>query len=79
MADFLLFWLAKYLVELAIPALIFFVFLLAMIPGTIHQMRCRHDRSVRETSSCDAICNDCHKNLGFIDAWRKQNVGKEPS
>lgn len=47
--------------------------------------RCRHD-SFYETMSCDAICMDCGKNLGFIgdldrtkcvvdndpDAWNKR-------
>jgi uncharacterized membrane protein YqiK len=37
------------------------------------QALCKHERGVRETSSCDAICNQCGKNLGFISLWRKEH------
>lgn len=29
------------------------------------QWRCKHTRTF-ENGSCDEICRDCHKNLGFI-------------
>ena len=32
---------------------------------------CKHDLGVMETQSCNAICKQCGKNLGFIGAWRK--------
>jgi hypothetical protein len=35
------------------------------------QSRCLHDGGVRETMNCDAICEKCGKNLGFIGTWRK--------
>lgn len=40
--------------------------------------RCRHAGRISENRSCDAICDDCGKNLGFIGAWRdKQKSGNE--
>lgn len=30
------------------------------------QWRCKHTAGVSETMSCDAICKECGKNLGFI-------------
>ena len=54
------------------------VFLLMAIPVAflygkylIKQALCKHDGFVCETSSCDAVCSDCGKNLGFIGPWRK--------
>jgi hypothetical protein len=38
-------------------------------PRMIRQARCAH-LHYRETGSCDAICNDCGKNLGFIGRIR---------
>ena len=35
------------------------------------QAWCKHADGVRETSSCDAICRTCGKNLGFVGDWRK--------
>ncbi len=32
---------------------------------------------VRETMACDAVCTDCGKNLGFIQAWRDANRGNK--
>ena len=36
------------------------------------QWRCKHDGFIHETQSCDAICANCLKNLGFIGAWREK-------
>ena len=33
------------------------------------QRKCKHER-YRETMSCDAVCCDCSKNLGFIGTVR---------
>jgi len=44
---------------------------LFQIPRVIRQSRCKHDR-VFETGSCDAVCIECRKNLGFIGTWRDQ-------
>lgn len=48
-----------------------FVILVAAIsaPRLLRQSRCKHVH-FRETGSCDAVCNDCGKNLGFIGSWR---------
>lgn len=35
----------------------------------IRQKRCKH-ASYHETGACDAVCNDCGKNLGFIGRIR---------
>ena len=43
------------------------------IPRMFKQWRCKHDRSVQETMSCQAICNDCNKDLGFIGLWREKH------
>ncbi len=32
------------------------------------QWRCKHDGRINETQACDAICDKCGKNLGFIGA-----------
>jgi hypothetical protein len=43
--------------------------LMISAPRWIKQQRCQHQH-YRETSACDAICNDCGKNLGFIGRIR---------
>lgn len=43
--------------------------ILLSLPNWIRQQRCKHIR-YHETMSCDAICNDCGKNLGFIGKIR---------
>jgi Na+-transporting methylmalonyl-CoA/oxaloacetate decarboxylase gamma subunit len=40
------------------------------------QWRCKHERYY-ETMSCDAICNHCRKNLGFIGNLRDKNNGSK--
>lgn len=45
------------------------VFLAATVPKRLQQYRCKH-LHYRETGACDAICNDCGKNLGFIGRIR---------
>lgn len=55
---------------LALLALALLVF---VAPGAIKrawkQSRCKHE-SYRETMACDAICNACGLNLGFIGTLR---------
>jgi len=74
MREYLWFWAAKGLVEIGIALgilmLIGLVVLAVSIPMLIRQSRCSHSK-VTETRSCDAICVDCGKNLGFIGTWRK--------
>ena len=49
--------------------------LIALAMQLALQAICKHLR-VYETKSCDAICRDCGKNLGFIQNWR-DTTGKE--
>jgi hypothetical protein len=37
---------------------------------------CKHAEYF-ETMACDAICNKCHKNLGFVEKSRKDPNRKE--
>lgn len=46
-------------------------YLSIVIKEKLKQRRCTHER-YSETSSCDAICHSCGKNLGFIGNLRKQ-------
>lgn len=49
------------------------IFLLYLWASTaIRQARCKHDGSVGETRECDAICDQCGKNLGFIGLRREK-------
>lgn len=70
MADFILFWLAKHLLDFALLLLIVVAAMVVMLPTVRRQARCKHDGDVNETSACDAICRKCGKNLGFIGTWR---------
>ena len=63
------------LIDVIAVTLIFLLFVTGMIYWiiqTINQTWCKH-LSYRETMSCDAICNKCGKNLGFIMYQRKKN------
>ena len=42
----------------------------------IRNLFCKHEEFF-ETMACDAVCNKCHKNLGFIDYSRKNPSRKE--
>lgn len=59
--------------ELAITASIVVALCLGLLvlnlPKAIRRSRCKHIR-YHETGACDAICNDCGKNLGFIGSIR---------
>lgn len=69
----ILFWLAKpiaeFLLAFAVILVIALFFLVCSVPRMIRQVRCKHP-SVRETMACQAICNHCGKDLGFIQTWR---------
>lgn len=47
------------------------------LPGAWRQGRCKHDGDFRETMACDAICDKCGKNLGFIQPWRDRKAARE--
>ena len=40
----------------------------------LRESRCKHDKGVRETHACHAICIECGKDLGFIGTWRDKNI-----
>lgn len=73
-----MFWLMKPLAELAwalaVLGFVMAVYGLYQLPGAIRQWRCKHARAF-ENGRCDAICYDCHKNLGFIGTWRDKQKG----
>ncbi len=75
MSDYIVFWLSKYLADALIVLLVIFAIatgcLLAYLPILFRQLRCKH-QSFRETSACDAICNNCGANLGFIENLRSK-------
>lgn len=51
-----------------VPVIVWLIAWLAQ--DCIKKAKCKHDEGVNETSSCDAICKKCGKNLGFIGNWR---------
>jgi hypothetical protein len=58
--------------DVIIVAFLLIMGVILSIHGTkqyIKQSRCKHEH-FRETMSCDAICKDCGKNLGFIGSVR---------
>ncbi len=67
-------WFMKPFAELAFGLLLLAVIgigaALFSIPRIIRQRRCKHERFY-ETRSCDAVCTDCGKNLGFIGTVRE--------
>lgn len=60
-----------------ITFILFLIFLLAWcIRDWWVQWRCKHE-SYYENMACDAICNHCRKNLGFIGTVREQRNGRK--
>lgn len=70
MKDALIFWMAQHVANLIVAAFILVAAVLVILPELIRQALCKHEGPVRETMACDAICQRCGKNLGFIGAWR---------
>lgn len=62
-----------YTAETVIVAILVAVFIIIKICYSVADCfkyrKCQHE-SVRETMACDAVCNKCSKNLGFIGTWR---------
>ena len=58
------------IIGLAVLSIAVVATILISIIQRVQQSRCAHE-FVNETSSCDAICRHCGKNLGFIGNWRK--------
>lgn len=61
-------WTLGDVVTIAFFALLGIYLLCLWIPGAIKEARCKHDGGVSENRSCDAFCDKCGKNLGFIGA-----------
>ena len=57
---------------LFIFGLMVFIYLCMRLPELVKQYFCKHEK-YSETSSCDAICKSCGKNLGFIGNVRKKD------
>lgn len=68
-------WTLRDVLFLVIAGLWGIVWCLIYVPGWWKRLRCKHDGDIGETSTCDAICRKCGKNLGFIGAWKKRNAG----
>ena len=66
-------WTISDLIGCAFVSLILVVLSVKQAHEWIKQRRCNHE-SVRETMACDAVCNKCNKNLGFIGSWRKKST-----
>lgn len=79
MGDYMSFWWSKFLVDIAITGGLFLIIFIIAAALTAREMmkqwRCSHE-SFRETSACDAICNNCGKNLGFIGTVRERRASK---
>lgn len=71
-------WAMIQVIGIAIPiVIILFVFSFVIgvsIKQSIKQARCKHTYYL-ETRACDAVCNQCGKNLGFIGTLKKQRSG----
>lgn len=70
-ASAVLFWLAPVALAIAGLALVVLALLAYGALISFRQWRCPH-RNWHENMACDAVCDDCHKNLGFIGSWRQQ-------
>ena len=60
---------------IALVILTVFVAIIAFVSlaQSFKQWRCKHEKyGYRETMACDAVCNNCGKNLGFIGTIREQ-------
>lgn len=79
MWDYMQFWFAKAVAELAVGLIalgVLFGFgLLCMLPGVIRKFMCRHP-SYRCTYINKAVCNKCDKVLGPIHTVRREHPAK---
>ncbi|WP_423197893.1 hypothetical protein DFLDMN_001533 [Cupriavidus sp. H19C3] len=81
MADYLKFWFAKFIVEHGIELLFITICLgiIAVLSAQkwLRQARCKHGGRLYETQACEAICQQCGKNLGFIGALKRTESGDD--
>lgn len=78
MSEYIAFWVAKALVDVAIGLAWISAFSLMIFEPLVgkwwRHRKCQHKR-VMETMACDAVCRECGKNLGFIQKWRDAHKG----
>lgn len=72
MLTFILFWMAKYILQLAFVGVVLLVAIIINLPTAVERTFCKHER-YRETRACDAICINCGRNLGFIQPLRERD------
>jgi len=65
------FWLIGKLIPIILLVAVLAFFGVVRFRKYLRQNKCSHDRWY-ETQACDAICNDCSKNLGFIGTVREK-------
>lgn len=65
-------WTLSDVIGLIVFGLISVVAFTLWLRVAVDQWFCKHNDGVNETQACDAICQQCGKNLGFIGEWRKQ-------
>jgi Zn finger protein HypA/HybF involved in hydrogenase expression len=65
-------WTISDMLGLVAVTITFIIWTALLLCKKIRESRCKHNRAVSETQACDAICQDCGKNLGFIGTWREQ-------
>lgn len=79
MGDHVSFWFAKFVADflfaLIAMAVLLAVPLYLLLRQSIREWRCKHE-TFWENRSCDAICNKCGKNLGFIATVREARKNK---
>jgi hypothetical protein len=63
-------WTISDIIDLTVGILLVLFYAAINIALLFKQKNCKHEK-FNETSSCDAICQSCGKNLGFIGNVRR--------
>jgi hypothetical protein len=63
-------WTLSDVISIALAILIVVLVAFGSLREWTKQNACKHDEGVNETQACNAICQKCGKNLGFIGTWR---------
>lgn len=71
----MLVWTIPDLINVLLLIIIGLVFGVLYLSTWWKQRHCPHDKGFGETSTCDAICRGCGKNLGFIGKFHNQHNG----
>lgn len=73
-------WAMMQVIGMVIPIVVILIVMLVVIGSEVRQAikraRCTHIY-YHETQACDAVCNHCGKNLGFIGNVREHREKKE--